>query len=135
MEWVSAQNTTWGASAGNIVYSNHIYHTAGATIPQNLYSYDDVKNYLLNQRSYSQVVGKYPLWIGEIGAWVASGDLETQWFNNTLHVLNDWGVGYASWEWDQPGTGWQLQDNAYRAPFPPNANGQVLIQAIADGHA
>lgn len=131
MEWVKTVQAQWGKDCINLVYSNHIYHTAGATIPTTIIDKQGIKDYLLTSRSYSEVVGLYPILIGEIGAWVANGPDETTWFQNTLAVLNEWGCSYAGWEWDQPGTGWQLQDDSgIGAPYPPNTNGTALINAI-----
>lgn len=133
MEWVAAQAIAWGNAAGNVLWSNHIYHTAGATIPPALTGYDEIKAHLLGFRDYDQVVGVYPFWIGEIGAWVLAGGTEEAYYMHTLEILNDWGIGYAGWEWDQPGTGWQLQnDSGTGAPYPVNSFGQILVDKIAE---
>jgi hypothetical protein len=115
--------------AGNILYSNHIYRfPPGATLPTTVYTYDDIKNYLLEHWNYS-VVFEYPCWIGEIGAWIPYGENETLYWNNTLHLLNEWGLGYAAWLWDQPPVGWTLQEPVGVAPYQPNEHGQILINA------
>lgn len=117
----------------NILYSNHIYRfPPGATIPADIYTYDQIKDLLLNHWNYD-IALNYPCWIGEIGAWSGYGDNETQYWNNTLRLLNEWQFGYAAWEWDQLGTGWDLQQGMSVAPYPPNEQGQMLIDHIVQG--
>ncbi len=121
-------------SYGNIVYSNHIYrYPPGATFTTSETTTAQVESKLRNSWSYGSVIGKYPMYIGEIGAWIDYGSGETTWFTNTLALLNSWGAGYSAWEWGQLGTGWQLQNDAGAAPYTLNTNGQVLVNSIAAG--
>lgn len=118
---------------GNIVYSNHIYrYPAGATFASNSGTTTSVcDSTLRNTWSYGSVIGKYPMYIGEIGAYTTqSGD--TAWFTSCLAVLNGYGASYTGWEWGQDGTNWQLSTPT-TAPWSPNTNGQVLVNAIAAG--
>jgi len=118
----------------NILYSNHIYrYPVGATIPSSEYTYSQIRDRLLNYWRYSVAINSYPCWIGEIGAWLNYGSQETQYWNNTLNLLNEWQTGYAAWEWDQLGTGWDLQTSASAAPYGPNTHGQMLIDHIVSG--
>jgi len=118
---------------GNILYSNHIYrYPPGATMYPGVESYDDIKNNLITNWSYDVAVnGSYPVWIGEIGASTLNPETsETTWWRNVLQLLNDWEWGYAAWNWDQPSSGWDLQNPTGVAPYLPNERGQILIDAI-----
>lgn len=121
----------------NILYSNHIYrYPSGNTMPATT-SYDDyneISNCLLNTWRYDLVVGKKPIIIGEIGASVAVSNTtsETQYWTNALNLLNNWNMSYAAWNWDQPGSGWDLQTDLGQGPYPPNQRGQILVNAIAN---
>ncbi len=118
---------------GNIVYSNHIYrYPAGATFSGSSGTTTSVcDSTLRNTWSYGTVIGRYPMYIGEIGAYTSqSGD--TAWFTSCLSVLNSYGAGYTGWEWGQDGTNWQLSTPT-TAPWSPNTNGQVLRNAIISG--
>jgi hypothetical protein len=121
------------SSYGNIIYSNHIYrYPPGATMDTSVTTTAQIESNLRNSWSYGSVIGIYPMWIGEIGAWTAYGSGETTWFNNTLRLLNSWGAGYCAWEWNQLGTGWDLQTGS-AFPYSLNSDGQVLVSAIAAG--
>jgi hypothetical protein len=118
---------------GNIVMSNHIYrYPAGSTFSGSSGTTTSVcDSTLRNSWSYGTVIGHYPMYIGEIGAYTAqSGD--TAWFTSCLSVLNSYGASYTAWEWGQDGTNWQLSTPT-TAPWSPNTNGQVLRNAIASG--
>jgi hypothetical protein len=138
-DWVPEQASDWGNAAGNILYSNHIYrYPSGATLSTSEYTYAVIKNKLLNTWGYDAVINTatnlpiYPLWIGEVGAWASyseSGQHETSYWTNVLQLLNDWQLGYAAWNWDQPGSGWDLQTDSGTAPYLPNQRGQILISA------
>jgi len=124
---------------GNIVYSNHIYRypcSPEATFPcGSATTKTSIDTRLRTAWSYSSVIGRYPMFIGEIGAYTTQGSSEVTWFANCLSVLNDYGAGYAGWEWGQGGTNWELSTiNSSTAPFRPNSNsGQALVNAIAAG--
>lgn len=132
--WVPSEHASWGASAGNILYSNHIYRWPwGATIDPSIYTYDGVRDVLLNNWGYDVVINDYPAWIGEIGPYTAASEQEyheTTWWRNVLQLLNDWEMGYAAWEWDQPGAGWDLQEPIGVAPYQPNERGRILIDMV-----
>jgi hypothetical protein len=121
-------------SYGGIVYSNHIYrYPYGATFAADSgRTTAAVESTLRNTWSYGSVIGKYPMYIGETGAWEPYfqeyGELE--WFASLLSVLNSWGASYTPWNWGQ-GTGWALSD--YQAPLTPTQSGQILVNAIAAG--
>lgn len=119
---------------GNMAFSNHIYrYPAGATFPTN--SPTDAGSIDATLRStwnYNAIITRYPMIIGEIGAWTASGSQESTWFRNALTTLNNYGAGYCGWEWGQDDTNWQLSQPK-TAPWTPNTNGQILREAILAG--
>jgi hypothetical protein len=118
---------------GNIIMSNHIYrYPPGATMAQGTTTTAQITSNLNNNWDYDTVIGTYPAFIGEIGAWTAYGSDETTWWTNILALLNQWEAGYAAWEWNQLGTGWDLQTGS-AAPYSLNTNGHVLVNAIAAG--
>jgi hypothetical protein len=127
--WVNDART----QGTNIVYSEHIYKGSGATIPSGTDDYAGIKDYLISHWRYDLVLdpthsyATKPIWIGEIGAEGTSA-----YFTNILQLLNDWGMGYAPWCWDQ-NQGWQLQTFSGNAPYPLNSLGTILVNAIANG--
>lgn len=117
----------------NIVFSNHIYRFHG-TFDYNPSSPTDV-NYIRTQLAdsngthcaykYITEVYNVPIWISAIGSnrgWL--DDSEYDYLKNTLAVLNEWGLGYASYQWFRQDTSWTI---GYRTP---NRVGQALIDAI-----
>lgn len=139
----------WGYAAGfqwlrtnqlagtNILYSNHIYRAHGSFY-NNGYTYDQIYDALYNDHDGWLGDYRYPLenniaiWIGETGCWIACQPSveEKGAFVNTLKILNEWGVGYAVWEWHIcPGRPWGLLTTT-NIPSP-NVSGQVLIDSIA----
>ena len=123
---------------GNIQYSNHVYrYPAGATFPQNSSTTKaGIESVLRNNWSYGSVVGKYPMVVGEVGAYgpygVGAGGSELTWFTNLLSLLNDWGSGYIYWEYGQLDPAWECQvDTSTAAPYALNRVGQALVNAIA----
>jgi hypothetical protein len=130
-----------GASATNVVYSEHIYnYPAGATFPEPTSTSYTTVSYingtLLNSWDYSAVVGKYPIFCTETGEWNAYSETsnELTWWANLLTVLNSYHAGYIGWEWGQMGVGWDLcTGSGAEAPLTPTASGQELISAIAAG--
>jgi hypothetical protein len=120
---------------GGIVYSNHIYrYPPGATFStSDSTTVSAIDSKLRNTWSYNSVIGKYPMFIGEFGAWTDAGSAERTWCTNLLTVLNSYGAGYTYWAMGQPGSGWDMQSDAGSAPYPLNAMGQALVNAIASG--
>jgi hypothetical protein len=129
-------------TGGNIIWSEHIYRFGGTfdydwRAPSD---YDYIKTKLDQCRQVVEVLN-VPLLIGEIGAnvWWNSPSYppedwqnEKAYFNNTLTVLNEWGVGYLAWEWFPEGRAWSLYD--VNGLYTPNEIGQILIDAIAKGN-
>jgi hypothetical protein len=132
---------TYRINGTNILYSNHIYRTLDDdsyrnTFPNAEYTYEEMKNVLLNTRDYAYVLqNNIPIWIGETGCWESRNPTfeEKMYFTNLLKILNEWEVGYAVWEWFQDdariegliATPWQ------KGTMPsPNIAGQILINAI-----
>jgi aryl-phospho-beta-D-glucosidase BglC (GH1 family) len=120
----------------NIVYSNHIYHERGegpgATIPADKYTYEEIKDVLVNTWKYDIVVNNsYPVLIGEFGA-VSEDDVQYQFFVNLLKLMNDWNFSYTAWVWDQPSLGYSLQYSG-TYPFSLKRCGTALVDAIASG--
>ncbi len=92
-------------------------------------SKNEIRDWLIKQWRYDLVIGKYPVFIGEIGCYGDSSEEKT-WFANTLSLLNEWGFGYAAWGWDQIGIGFDLQNAPNNAPYPPNEKAQILVNSI-----
>jgi hypothetical protein len=121
----------------NIIYENHIYNEeTGATMnppasggPTTV---SGIESVLDSTWDYGVAIGHYPVIIGEAGAYLSFGSAETTYYTSLFTLLNSWNVGYCAWEWDMQGTGWDLQSGSAQ-PYTPNANGQVLINAIAAG--
>jgi hypothetical protein len=130
----------------NIVHSGTVYRYHG-TFPGNEYLYDDVKSvlagpcehpwmgYLPYGYGYQYIAENLsiPL-VNFVGA--ANGktdDEEYQAFVNTLECWNEWGQGYAAYQWHRSGLMWAIQNNTYNAIQPPNRVGQALIDSILAG--
>jgi hypothetical protein len=98
MDWVI--ENPLNDPTGNLIYSTHIYSstwygfydsTLGATVTD----YESINHALSDCRVYD-VAAVHPVFIGEIGC--SNWDLATQlvYFNNTLTLLDQHGVGYAA---------------------------------------
>lgn len=130
MQWVADHPMT----GGNIVYSTHIYRSGGQLGGDKPYDYDTIKQRLINCKvNYVQDVLNHPVLIGELGMSnfndVAN---EREAFRNILTILNEWGIGYLGQEWFVENREFALLQNTNYIP-PPNAAGQILIDAIAAG--
>jgi len=126
--------TQYPLTGSNILYSNHIYHSenegAGATIPEGMSSYEDIKNKLLNDWDYDVVVNSsIPIYIGEFGA-VYSDPVPFAFFQNLLSLMNDWDMSYTAWVWDQPTLSYNLQYDG-TIPLSLNPCGELLVEAIS----
>jgi hypothetical protein len=100
--------------AGNIIYSDHIYRngfrnsSASYAEPYLEYAvssgesptYFDMYTGLSIDKVFS-VAQNHPVWIGEIGdrlfGMPDNTTYEDAWFNNTLTLLDQYGIGYAGW--------------------------------------
>ncbi|MEM7818743.1 MAG: cellulase family glycosylhydrolase [Candidatus Aenigmatarchaeota archaeon] len=144
LQWV--ENYTFNDPLNNLIYSTHIYRDGGfchrsSSVPsseRNRWQYDEIK-LCLNYTLVDYVVNKLnkPLFIGEIGAnmWYSGVDLERElaYLNNTLSIMNDWGIGYTVWVWTVPAhMRHGILENGIWIP-PPNDAGMVLIKKIAEG--
>lgn len=140
MEWIS----DCPVNATNLIYDTHIYRDGGGVgywsgNYSKAYLYDDVKSAFQNMKIdwVGETLNK-SLIIGETGAnlWWTGEDLEHELaaFNNTFTILNEWGLGYAAWIWDQRGP-YPLREYADTVTFNPSQSGQILIDAITKGTA
>lgn len=97
--WVTAYSLT--DPLGNIIYSEHIYtqnninnYTTGSRV-----YYGDIADIqqMLTDNLVLQTAALHPVFIGEFGCDLYAADLQTeyQFFNNTLTLLNEYGIGYA----------------------------------------
>jgi len=121
-------------TGSNILYSNHIYHAenegVGATIPTGMSSYEDIKNRLLSYWDYDEVINRsVPLYIGEFGA-VHSDPVPFDFFKNLLSLMNDWGMSYTVWVWDQPTLSYNVQYDG-TIPLTLNPCGELLVDAVS----
>jgi len=126
-------------SGSNIVYETHYYDGiqypsgvgggvgyGGLTYSQTVQGFEDCW-----VKYVTQTLNK-PVFVGEVGAdiWYSGQDLsdELTSFNNTLQVLNAWGIGYCGWEW-RAGMEYSLisSDSAYT----PTSAGTILQADIA----
>jgi hypothetical protein len=123
---------------GNIAYSTHLYRDSFFNSTDNYaqtYTLQDM-NYSLTVASVFSVAKQYPLIVGEIGAsaWWEPGSQdeakEYAWFNNTLSLLNQNGIGYCGWWWWPLGKFQMLVTGAPN--FQPNQAGTILKNAIAN---
>ncbi|MEM2507224.1 MAG: cellulase family glycosylhydrolase [Nitrososphaeria archaeon] len=129
---------------GNLIFSTHIYRVYSglgqyitpsviqkwnSTFP---YNYTHIKVALEHMGIKWAVESlNVPLFIGEIGAAMDWGPTEhqhemTAW-NNTLTILNDWGIHYTAFWWREIGT-FRLHNGPPN--FTPNEAGQILIEKI-----
>lgn len=145
MDWV--EEHPLADSAGNLVYSTHIYRNGGfchrsSTVPsdqRDRWQYDEMM-LCLNRTLVNHVANTLnkPLVIGEIGAnyWLYSNTTRFEWelayLNNTLFIFNDWGVGYIGWVWTVPAHMMHgMLQNGVWIP-PANEVGQIFIDKIAE---
>jgi hypothetical protein len=124
----------------NILYSNHIYrHPPGSTIygTTEYSTYNAINATLVDRWDYDVALNSdKALWIGEIGASASLSEAstgETSYWRNALQLLNDWEIGYAAWNWDQLGSGWNLQTNINGPPYALNERGEIFVQSILNG--
>lgn len=125
------------APYGGILYSNHIYnYPFGATLYgyytdySLIYDYESIYDVLYNDYSYSSVIGTYPMFIGEFGAWNPYDPEEQEYWAALLDMFGEWNASYCAWEWGQLSTGWDLQT---AMPYELNIYGQMLFNAITNG--
>lgn len=131
MRWVNDYPVS--DSANRLIYSTHIYRSGfynSANYGQ-VYSYSDMIWALNVTRVLSTALQK-PVWIGEIGCslWASDINNEYAWYNNTLTILDQYGIGYAGWAWAPWRTGatqWGLVVGG-QPNFTPGQAGQILQQ-------
>lgn len=117
-------------SYGNIILSNHIYGVSSTFNPTSSYTTKAlVADHLLNYWNYKAVIGKYPVIIGELGYYI--GTDSSTWHQSLLSQLNDWGVSYTAWIWDQNYGGAYGLLNSQGGSL--TVGGQNLVNAIASG--
>ena len=134
MSWVT--NYPLSDSAGNIVYSTHLY-----SHPNNFYNgntgayYSSITDVTraLTDTLILQVAASHPVFIGEIGCSLSASDMTTEyaWYNNTLSLLDQYGISYAGWAWApwNTNTQWGLI-MAGQSNYAPSQAGQILQQQI-----
>ncbi len=134
MSWVTTYPLT--DSSDNLVYSTHFY-----THPDNWYNYPAGKfassnaeiTQVLTDCLVLQTAALHPVFIDAIGCDLYASDLSTEytWFNNTLGLLNQDGIGYAVFcapPWNS-NTEWGLV-MAGQPNYTPNQAGQILKQQL-----
>jgi endoglucanase len=127
----SANSLSWvfnyplNDSAGNIVYSTHLYRSVGHIQKGGGYAYSlaDV-DAGLRAMLYYDVAQRYPLFVGEVGAVLGGSDQaqELEFFNNALNLFNQHGIGYCAWVWGN----WGLPLNSGSPNFAPTVSGNIL---------
>lgn len=90
-------------SANNIFYDAHCYrgwyYSSG--LPGNQqYTYAGCKA-VYQSENIEYYAQRYPLFVGEIGPYLNydGQGYETQWFDNSLKIFNEWGIGYTAMAW------------------------------------
>ena len=84
---------------GNLIFSTHLYRNQFYNSLNNnyqVYSYSDML-YALNITGLLSIASIHPVFIGEIGYNNLATDLnnEAEWYNSTLAILDQYGIGYA----------------------------------------
>lgn len=134
LDWVT--NYPLVDPLGNIAYSTHIYRTDFYNSQNGfslVYNLSDV-SWALNLTQVYSVAQQHPLIIGEIGAsnWWSKNSTEfayeMAWFNNTLSLLNQNGVGYCAFWWWSLGK-FQL---FYSSNYTATQAGIILKNAIGN---
>ena len=134
MSWVTSKPLT--DLAGNIVYSTHIYSHTGNFYNANTgtyYSSIAEITQALTDTLVVQTAASHPVFIGEIGCDLNAADLPTEytWYNNTLSLLNQYGISYAGFAWAPWNSNleWGLI-MAGQPNYFPNQAGQMLKQQL-----
>jgi hypothetical protein len=131
MQWVN--QFPINDSLNNLVYSVHLYRGGmyNGQTGQQYYSYNDTLFALNVTRVLSTALIK-PVWVGESGfnLWASDQSNETVWYNSTLSILNQYGIGYAAWWWWPTGTQFGLFITG-SANYFPDVAGQILQTNIA----
>lgn len=135
MEWVNFTNCPSGE---NIVYSSSFYRAYGST---GIYDGGD-RGWTYDECKYAMELEKIdwvaetlnkPFMIREIGCdlWASNFTQELTAFKNVLSTLNEWNISYIVNKW-RTDTRWAILANQPYVP-PPNAVGQITIDAIEEG--
>lgn len=143
LDWIVNANLT--DPTGNLAYSTHIYRFYGGTgiystaqsqqiwNSSNAWDYGEIKRAF--QYEKLDWVGNNlskPLIIGELGCnlyWTGSElQHEIVAWNNTLTILNEWGLHYTAFWWRNIGE-FRLLDTGPWVP-PPTTSGQILKTII-----
>ncbi|MEM2292361.1 MAG: cellulase family glycosylhydrolase [Nitrososphaerota archaeon] len=133
LDWIMIFNLN--DPLGNILYDTHLYRgDIHRSTPSwtNCWTYDDIKlglqycwvNYVINNMSK-------PILFGEIGPnmWHTGIELERElaFYNNTLSILNEYGISYTAFWW------WPSGAYAHLKGLPnyqPNQAGEILIRSL-----
>ncbi|MEM2129215.1 MAG: cellulase family glycosylhydrolase [Candidatus Bathyarchaeia archaeon] len=133
MDWVF--DYPLSDTAGNLIYSTHIYSSTwhgfyNSTSGKMVTDYDAISQALKKCKVYD-VAAVYPVFIGEIGC--SNWDLDNQlvYYNNTLTLLDQHGIGYAAFAappWHSA-TQWGLVQFG-AANYALTASGQILVSHL-----
>jgi len=148
--WLEDAIVSLNDPTGNLVYDCHFYRMGGST---GMYKTADMQEQWSSNFAwdYEQIKAamewmgwkwagetlNVPMLIGEIGAslgWENSNPVEhqhemTAW-NNTLAILNEWGIHYVAFWWRGSGVYRLLQYGESWVP-PPTESGQIFKSSIS----
>ncbi len=121
----------------NLLYSMHIYRQSFYNDfngdQQNLaYTAEDMTEALTADGFFNM---DKALWIGEIGASLFASNItnEYTWYDNTLSILNQYGIGYCGWVWwGTAGSTTEYSLISEQPNYAPNQAGQIFQQKIAN---
>ena len=119
-------------TAGNLVYSCHIYTQSGKLGTPKPTSYNDLLTVYRNAKLYD-ISAVVPVIIGEIGASLAEDPSgESSFLENSLRIFNDLEIGFIGWAWWDSGTEYDMiQTNSELSTGGTvNTNGQLLVDAM-----
>jgi aryl-phospho-beta-D-glucosidase BglC (GH1 family) len=142
--WLETAIASLHDPLGNLIFSTHIYRVytgLGHYITQSViekwgsefpYDYTHIKVALEHMGiKWAGETLNVPLIIGEIGADMDWSETELQHemiaWNNTLTILNEWGVHYTAFWWREIGS-FRLHSGS--PDFTPNEAGRILISNI-----
>jgi len=117
-------------SAGNLVYSTHVYLNGNFYSSANGYATDYNTtdfNYACQQLGLFAVSAKYPLIIGEIGENLNDGNTAAQltWYKYACNLFLSNGIGVVNWWWYPSGSGTGYDTLTGGPNFALNSAGQA----------
>jgi hypothetical protein len=132
--WVNSYPLT----GGNLIYDMHIYHEGANNYAY--YTLADCTTWLTRAGEFSMAQQK-PLMAGEFGCnmWAnEQGRSQTQentWFDNTMTLLDQYGIGYCAfagppWSYGSSSSQWALV-YANQPNYAPTASGVILKAHLA----